>query len=134
MKRFPAIAFVMCLTPIMGCRSDVFMPSPSALNGTWFTPNEVPGSSNVWTLSVSGTFVAGTGMWSGEACCSGTTALTGIIVNGVIHMDVIVTTTLPMPRPAVHERFDGSLTSPDVLQGVVTLDDGSAAPVRMIRQ
>ena len=60
--------------------------------------------------------------------------MTGIIANGAIHIDVTVSTTVPTQRPAVHERFDGSLTSPNVLQGVVTFDDAHTAPLLMIRR
>ena len=57
--------------------SDTLSPSPRNVDGTWAEEGEVPGSSNVWTLSVSGTDVVGTGTWSGEACCGGTLAIVG---------------------------------------------------------
>jgi hypothetical protein len=134
MKRFVSVLLATCLAAFVGCDSDGFTAPPSALNGTWFAPNEVPGSSNVWTLTVSGNTIAGTGTWSGEACCGGTIAMSGTVVNGAIHMDVTVTTTAPTQRPAVHERFDGAMVSADILQGTVTFDDATTGLLRMIRR
>jgi hypothetical protein len=134
MKRLLLVVLATCLAAVAACGNDIFTAPPSALAGTWFAPNEVPGSSQVWTLTVTGSSVTGTGTWSAEACCGGTITMTGIVVNRVIHMDVIVSTTMPTQRPAVHQRFDGSLTSADVLQGAVTFDDASTASLRMIRR
>jgi hypothetical protein len=136
MRRYLFVAALACLPAIaiVGCGSDAVAPLPSTnLNGTWITADEVPGSSNIWTLTVAGSTVTGTGTWSGEACCGGTIAITGAITNGGVHLDLTLLTTVGNPRPPVHEQFDGSLTSPDVLQGVIAIDNG-AASTRLVRQ
>jgi hypothetical protein len=125
-------------TPLMmaaiGCGGDTVTPSTATLNGTWIRPNEVPGSHESWTLAVTGNTVAGTGDWSGEACCSGTIAITGTIANDGVHLDLTVVTTVGNPRPVSHDHFDGALTTPNVLEGLVTVDGGTPGLVRMQRQ
>ena len=135
MRRYLFVAALAWLPAIatVGCGSDAVAPLPSNLNGTWITASEVPGSSNIWTLTVAGSTVTGTGTWSGEACCGGTIAIAGAIANGRVHLDLTLLTTVGSPRPPVHEQFDGSLTAPDVLEGVTTIDNGTAS-TRLIRE
>jgi hypothetical protein len=118
----------------IGCGGDTVTPSTATLNGTWIRPNEVPGSHESWTLAVTGNTVAGTGDWSGEACCGGTIAITGTIANDGVHLDLTVVTTVGNPRPVSHDHFDGALTTPNVLEGLVTVDGGTPGQVRMQRQ
>jgi hypothetical protein len=129
---------ILVATPLMltaiGCGTDTIIPSTATLNGTWIRPNEVPGSHESWTLAVTGKTIAGTGDWSGEACCGGTIAITGTIANDGVHLDLTVVTTVGNPRPAFHEHFDGTLTSESVLEGLLTPDGVTAAEVRMQRQ
>jgi len=119
---------------VMGCASDTVMPAPATLNGTWVRPNEVPGSSESWILTVTGNTITGTGQWSGEACCGGTIAITGTIANDDIHLDLTVVTSQGNPRPPIHEHFDGTLPSQNVLEGLLTPDGATPAEVRMQRQ
>jgi hypothetical protein len=127
------VATPLILTAV-GCGSDTITPSTATLNGTWIRPNEVPGSHESWTLAVTGSTVAGTGDWSGEACCGGTIAITGSVANEGIHLDLTVVTTVGNPRPAFHEHFDGTLPSQNVLEGLLTQDGVPAAEIRMQRQ
>lgn len=117
------------------CRGDLAPVDPANLNGTWAEPNEIPGSSSVWTLVVAGTVVTGTGTWSGEACCGGTFAISGSITNGEVALDVIESTTTPVVSiPPSHFRFEGPVPTADVLQGVITSDDGKTSIARLVRQ
>ena len=117
-----------------GCGQDSVLPSPSTLNGVWIRPNEVPGSGERWGLAVTGNAVTGTGDWSGEACCGGTIAITGTIADDGVHLDLTVVTTVGNPRPAFHERFDGVLTTANLLEGRLTPDGATPADIRMQRQ
>ena len=97
--------------------------------------DQVPGSGELWTLTVQGSAITGTGSWSGEACCAGTLSLTGTISGDSIHLDLtFVVTSSANPRAPFHERFDGALTSPTVLRGTVTNDDGTSGVERLQRQ
>jgi hypothetical protein len=97
--------------------------------------DEVPGSGEVWNLSVQGSAISGTGSWSGEACCSGTISLTGAISGDSIHLDLtFVVTNSANPRAPFHEHFDGALTSRTVLRGTVTNDNGTSGVERLQRQ
>jgi hypothetical protein len=127
------VAAPLMLTAV-GCGSDTIIPSTATLNGTWIRPNQVPGSHETWTLAVTGNTVAGTGDWSGEACCGGTITITGGITNDGVHLDLTFATTQGNPRPDFHERFDGTLVSQNVLEGVLTPDGATPAEVRMQRQ
>jgi hypothetical protein len=137
MRRLLTIAAVALLPAgaLGGCGADLGPVSPAKLGGTWITPNEVPGSSTVWTLSVNGTAVTGTGTWSGEACCGGTIAISGAVTNDEVILDVTVsTTTGAVLGPPVHYRFDGPIPMADTLQGVITYDDGRSGVTRLVRQ
>ena len=92
-----------------GC-SDAISPSPRILDGTWAEEGEVPGSSNRWTLAVSGTDVTGTGTWSGEACCGGTLAITGYVQGDSIYL-AIKTTGSPFVSPDSTTAVVGVLRS-----------------------
>lgn len=103
-------------------------PGPESLNGLWIRTSEVPGSSEQWQLAVDGPRITGSGTWTGEACCDGTLAVTGTIVDDSIHVDVTYT-----PRGATqvsHEHFDGALESKTILRAALRYDDGTVAAVR----
>ena len=137
MRRLFSVAVVALLPAValVGCGADSGPLSPTTLSGTWITPNEVPGSSTVWTLSVNGSTVTGTGTWSGEACCSGTIAISGAVTNDEVILDVTVTTTAgAVLGPPVHYRFDGPVPMADTLQGVITYDDGRSGVTRLVRR
>lgn|SRR5690348_59730 len=117
-----------------GCRPDFVTPPPQLLNGTWVRPHEVPGSSETWTLSVNGTAIAGTGTWSGEACCGGTIGIVGTVVAGAVHLDLSYTTSNGAGSPTFSARFDGGLATPDVLLGSYSRDNGPPALAEMDRR
>jgi len=83
---------------ILAACSDALSPSPQLLDGTWRQEGEVPGSSNVWTLTVSEAGITGTGTWSGEACCGGTLAITGHVQGDSIYL-AVKTTGSPFISP-----------------------------------
>ena len=134
MRQTRTLAFIALLSVAAGC-ADSGPLSPERLNGRWAKPDEVPGSSFAWTLAVDGSRVTGTGTWSGEACCGGTIAVAGDVTNGEVRLDVTVTTTSggALGQP-LHYRFDGPVPVANVLQGVITYDDGKTAVERLIRQ
>ncbi len=137
MKTLLAIAIAataITATAITACGSDTLAPSPSSVNGSWFAPGEVAGSSDVWTLAVNGHSITGTGTWSGEACCSGTTAISGTVTNDSVHLDLTYTIVQGAVRPPFHERFDGSLIAPDTLQGTLVPDGADPLVVQRVRR
>ena len=120
---------------VMGCSGDLVTPSAKSLQGSWAVMDEVPGSGEIWDLTVQGTSISGTGGWTGEACCAGTISLTGAIAGDSIHLDLtFVVTNSANPRPPFHQRFDGALTSLTVLRGTVTNDDGTSGVERLQRK
>src|SRR5215475_10046107 len=105
---------------IAGCGSDLSTGVVvNDLGGSWTRLDEVPGSSEHWTLATHDTVVTGTGTWSGEACCGGTLTVSGYVRGDSVHLLV---THLTTPRPPwvfdpYAVRFDGTLTSPTLLVG-----------------
>src|SRR5215472_3485122 len=81
-------AFV--FTAVAGCGSDLSTSViVNDLNGSWTELDQVPGSSEHWTLSTQDTIVTGTGTWSGEACCGGTLTVSGYVMGDSVHLVVI---------------------------------------------
>ena len=120
---------------VVGCGDGLVAPSAKTLQGSWAAADEVPGSGELWDLSVQGTSISGTGSWSGEACCAGTISLTGAIAGDSIHLDLTyVVTSSASPRDPFHKHFDGALISRRVLRGTVHNDDGSSGEERLQRQ
>ena len=120
---------------VVGCSGDLVAPSAQTLQGSWAVMDEVPGSGEIWDLTVQGASISGTGGWTGEACCAGTISLTGAIMGDSIHLDLtFVVTNSANPRAPFHEHFDGALTSRTVLRGTVRNDDGTSAVERLQRK
>ncbi len=60
---------------LVGCGLDL---GPTGnVNGTWYEPFMIPGSSFALILTQHATQITGTGSWSGEACCDGTMQVAG---------------------------------------------------------
>ena len=118
---------------VLACGDNPSAPNPSPLGGSWVRLNEVPGSSEHWTLAVQGSSVHGNGTWSGEACCSGTATIVGTIDNGVIHLDVTLAVVVGTV-PDIHEHFDGTLASPTLLVGTSAYGNGPPAQVQLQKQ
>lgn len=132
--RVTALAVVLSGIAAAGC-SDSAQPvvvPPTVLNGTWRQLGEVPGSSEVWTLAVTAAGIAGTGTWTAEACCGGTTAITGTVDAGGVHLDITpVSQTGGLPGGHPPSHFDGALVSPNLIQGAFR---GAAGLVQFQRQ
>ena len=127
---------ILCATcVVVACSGDLVAPTAKTLQGSWATTDEVPGSGELWDLSVQGSSISGTGSWSGEACCAGTISLAGTITGDSIHLDLtFVVTSSASPRAPFHQHFDGALISRTVLQGTVHNDDGSSGVERLQRR
>jgi hypothetical protein len=126
------IAAASCL--LLGCGDgQPTSPRASVLDGSWSRLDEVPGSSEHWTLSVTDTIVTGTGTWSGEACCSGPLSLLGYVSHDSLHADVTLTIQVGVPRPPLLEHVDLALQSPTTLIGTGEFSGSPAQPVRMQR-
>src|SRR5690242_11684955 len=89
------VIVVVALASVIACHGalDLTSSGGSALAGTWGQDGEVPGSSFVMTLAVNNGTVTGTGTWSGEACCSGTIAVSGTTDGTHVSLDYTLTTT-----------------------------------------
>jgi hypothetical protein len=118
--RVTAFAIVLSGISAAGC-SDNAQPvvaPPTVLNGTWRQLGEVPGSSEIWALTVTGAGITGTGTWTAEACCGGTTAITGSVDNSGVHLDITPVSQVggaPGAHPPSH--FDAALVAPTLMQG-----------------
>jgi hypothetical protein len=103
----------------IGC-SDV--TGPARLNGSWTHDYGFPGSSLSFTLATVGDAVSGAGTWTGEACCSGTVAITGTDTDGDVELDFVFTATGGMV-PAFSYHFSGRLLGPNDLVGDIRSSD-----------
>jgi len=119
-KRFCG-ALVFTAFAVGGCGSDLSTGViVKDLNGSWTELDQVPGSSEHWTLSTKDTVVTGTGTWSGEACCAGTVTVAGYVRGDSVHLLVIHVTDPKLsggPRDPFASQFNGTLTSPTMLVG-----------------
>ena len=104
------------LVAAMGCSNTL---APSSIDGRWATPFTVPGSSFEMDLVANGSVISGTGAWSGEACCSGTVAVTGTIENATVHLDIVQTVVSPPSGFTDFSHFDGSLFVDGILRGTI---------------
>ena len=95
---------------------------PARLNGSWTHDYGFPGSSLSFTLATQGDAVSGTGIWTGEACCSGTVAITGTDTDGDVELDFAFTST---GGAAINSssHFSGHLLGPDILAGDIRSND-----------
>jgi hypothetical protein len=120
----------------LGCGDTPFQPTAATLDGAWNRLDEVPGSSEHWTLAVQGNSISGAGTWSGEACCSGTLTLVGSIVNDSVHIDVTLTTALGASpnQPDRHEHFEGALVTTKLLVGNASFENGTPAIQRLQKE
>ncbi len=122
----------------MGCSGDATSPQPNPerdLPGTWTAPFVIAGSGESWTLSLSGTDITGTGTWSGEACCSGTVAVSGVLRGDSLHLDLLYVETSPTAsRPPSSAHIDGVLDTPTDLVGITQSADGTTEPAHYVKQ
>jgi hypothetical protein len=109
---------VLCLVAV-ACSSTV---GPGSINGNWAEDGEPPGSSFEMDLVANGSTISGTGTWSGEACCSGTLAVSGTFDNGAVHLDITETEEWPTAGAAIPSHFDGKLVLNKLL-GTLTVRD-----------
>jgi len=116
------------------CGSDATAPPISALEGSWSRLDEIPGSSEQWSIALTGDAVSGTGSWSGEACCGGPLSIVGSVSGDSIHLNVTLAATVGNPAPDHHEHFDGVLISSSELRGKSTFDGGVSGTVRFHKQ
>ena len=97
-------------------------------------PFGVAGSGEQWTLALSGAVVSGTGTWSGEACCSGTVSLTGLLSGDSVHLDLVYAQTAPdrgVPPQTAH--IDGVIDRPIDLMGIVRDATGNTSPTHYVK-
>lgn len=119
--RLTTLAVALSAIAAAGCGDSAqpVVPPTTVLNGTWRQLGEVPGSSEIWTLTVSGGgAIIGTGTWTAEACCGGTTAITGSVDNNGVHLDITPVSQVGGP-PGGHppSHFDAALVAPTLMQG-----------------
>jgi hypothetical protein len=110
---------VLYLVVAVGCSSSF---GPGTIDGRWAQDGEPPGSSFEMDLVANGSAISGTGTWSGEACCSGTLAVTGTFDKGAVHLDILQTVGPAGGGTAIPSRFDGKLVV-SRLVGTLTIQD-----------
>jgi hypothetical protein len=118
--RLASLALAFFVMRAAGCSDSTRSTVPTTvLNGMWQELGQVVGSSEVWTLMLSGSAIAGTGTWTAEACCGGTLAITGTVDDNGVHLDIAPVSQVggaPGAHPPAH--FDGTLLSARLLQGM----------------
>jgi hypothetical protein len=106
----------------LGC-SDATAPA-SAVNGDWTHDFQIPGNAFEMTLSTQGNVVSGSGRWTGEACCAGPVAVTGIVAGSVLTLDITLTDDgARVPRLTQH--FEGLVLPFNTLSGTLTTNGQS---------
>jgi hypothetical protein len=106
----------------LGCDNAT---SPAlAVTGTWTHEYQIPGMGFVMTLSMQGRGISGTGTWSGEACCSGTVAVSGAATGGLIELDITQVATAGALVPPIKSHFEGRVIL-GILSGTITAGDTS---------
>jgi hypothetical protein len=125
------LAVSLTLSSALACDGDPLRLSPANLDGSWSRLDQFPGNSEQWNLSIQGSSIAGTGTWTGEACCSGQLTITGTISSGEVHVDV---TWTGVPNGPIQEHFDGALTSRGILEGQQSRANGTPSPARFQKQ
>jgi len=108
-----------------GC-SGTLDPQPIA--GRWGLDLSQVESSWEMDLTAHGSVIVGTGTWYGEACCSGTLAVTGSIKGRAVHLDINQTSTLQGHGIEGVSHFDGVLVSPFILEGTIVRDGSNTPP------
>jgi hypothetical protein len=106
----------------LGCSA---LTSPGSLDGAWKQDITIPGNSLLFTLTTNGDAVAGSGTWSGEACCDGAVSVTGDATGP----DVSLTFAFVSNRDVVPPRtsqFTGRMTDANTLSGTFVSSGFSA--------
>jgi hypothetical protein len=136
--RFAFIGAFAVLAPLAlaGCGDSVTRPIPptdTSVNGEWQRTGEVPGSSERWALSLSGTSIAAVGTWTGEACCAGDIVGSGTVSGDSIHLDLkFFDSGNAGGTPRFTEHVDGVQPTIDDIVGTATRGDASS-PIHMQR-
>ena len=76
------------------------------------------------TLTSSGSSVTGTGAFAGEAGPAGTVAVTGMVSGADVHLDLLLTSTVPVAGVIHRDSFDGKVSATE-LRGTLTDVTGS---------
>jgi hypothetical protein len=123
--RSRCVASLLGVVLTLGCTNTT---APAAkVNGTWIHEYQIPGMGFRMTLSTQGSVVSGSGTWMGEACCSGSVAVSGTVQDAAVTLDMTFTTEQGAPRPPYTEHFVGRVVASDTLSGTLT-QSGSSAP------
>ena len=93
---------VVLLLSLAGCSASLTGVFP--IDGTWAEVQSVPGNSLTMTLTSSGSSVTGSGAFAGEAGPVGTVAVTGTTHASDVHLDLVLTSTVPVAGYIRHER------------------------------
>ena len=81
------------------------------LNGTWSQVVNIPGVSNVVTLAVTDTTIAGSGAYTIEAGRPGTFTASGVIAGSQVRFDLV-------RSDGFTQHFQGTLPMADLLTGI----------------
>ena len=111
---------------LSGCGSDTPL-TPTSIDGPWSQDFSVPGSFLTMHLTSSGSSVAGTGNYCGEAGPCGRVTVSGTVNGSAVHLDLTLTQQQPTTGVTAVEHFDGAFSSPYAILGTETGDTGSDA-------
>jgi hypothetical protein len=103
---------------VAGCSDPI---GPTNIVGKWDQDFSFPGSFLEMDLTLTGSMISGGGNWCGEAGPCGTVTVTGTVNGDAVHLDLTYTAQLPIPGPMSTQHFDGRLTTPNALEGSISI-------------
>ena len=135
MGAFTPLIALACLS-LAACDDTASQPLPptaTSLNGDWVRAGEVPGSSERWTVTLTGTHIVAGGTWTGEACCAGNISGAGSVSGDSIHLDLsFFDGSATTGTPRFTEHVDAVQSTMDDIVGTA-LHNNVSEPIHMQR-
>ena len=120
-----SVKSVLLLALVVGGCSDTI--GPGSIVGKWDQAFSIPGSFLEMDLTLTGSMISGGGNWCGEAGPCGIAIVTGTVDGDAVQLDLTYTPQLPTPGPMSTQHFAGRLTSPNSLQGSLSIGTPGSA-------
>ena len=110
---------------LLGCSDSTSANTASSLNGAWKLRLDPPEGFFGFSLTPTGSDVAGDGSFAGEAGPQGTLSVSGTVTGTEVDLDFVLVTQLPVGQPPRTAHFTGRFVF-GKMEG--TLRFGPAAP------
>jgi hypothetical protein len=123
--RISLVMAIVVSSMLLGCGDPTSTEVASSLNGAWTLRLDPPEGFFGFSLTPSGSDVAGEGSFAGEAGPQGDLSVSGSVVGNTVDLDFVLVTQFPEGQPTRTAHFTGHLTF-GTLQGGLRF--GPAAP------